>query len=64
MCANQIAEEEGVVETKLTDLDTDAGCDAVIPIADARTAKGLLIWYSAPRWVCPPITLLPLVGED
>ena len=35
MCANQVAEEERVIETKLAEHDPDPGCKVAISVADA-----------------------------
>ena len=34
MCANQVAEEERVIEAKLAKLDTDAACQTRVSVTD------------------------------
>ena len=63
MCANQVAEEERVIEPKLAKLDTDAACKATVAVTDAYRQRFANMIFNAEMHL-PAIALLPLVGED
>ena len=63
MRANEVAEEEGVIESKLADLDADATCNAVVPVTDTKCQRFAdTIFYADMR--LPAVTLLPLIGNN
>ena len=63
MCANQVAEEERVIEPKLAKLDADAACQATVAVADADRQRFANMILDTEMHL-PTIALLPLVGEN
>ena len=63
MGADEVAEEECVVEAELADLDADSGCNTVVSVSDAQCQRFAdMILGTEMR--LPTITLLPLIRKD
>ena len=63
MRADEVAEEERVIESKLTDLNADPTCNAIVPITNPE-CQGFAdtILYTDMR--LSAVTLLPLIGNN